>query len=108
MNALYKHVSKCDCCDTLLTRVAVPYMHVSNCAVLANNAQKLLGGYGFKGDLSLQCAGSVITNFYYQYSNQDELTQSQLLYDLLSELANEYFDSLSDAGIDWTYHPITL
>ena len=63
---------------------------------------------GFKGSLALQCAGETITNFFYQYVDSSDLAKSNLLYELLSDLAQAYFNDLSDEGIDWTYHPIEL
>ena len=108
MSKSYKYVSKCSCCDNQFTRVSVPFMNVFHCSELGEIARKVMVQQGFKGDLSLQCAGDTITNFFYQYVDSSDLAKSDLLYELLSELAYKYFNSLSDEGVDWTYHPIRL
>lgn len=83
-------------------------MHVVHCTELAEITRKAMVQHGFKGNLSLQCAGETITNFFYQYADSKDLAKSGLVYELLSDLAQAYFNDLSDEGIDWTYHPIEL
>ena len=83
-------------------------MHVVHNSTLGEIARKAMVQQGFKGKFSLQCAGDTITNFFYQYADSSDLAKSDLVYELLSDLAQAYFNDLSDEGIDWTYHPIKL
>lgn len=108
MSKSYQYVSKCSCCEDRFTRVSVPFMNIFHCSVLGEIARKAVVQQGFKGNLSLQCAGETITNFFYQYADSNDLAQSELLYELLSNLAQDYFNDLSDEGIDWTYQSIEL
>lgn len=108
MSKNYQYVSKCSCCEDCFTRVSIPFMNVFHCSVLGEVARKAMVQQGFKGSLSLQCAGETITNFFYQYADSVDIAKSDLLYELLSELAQAYFNELSDEGVDWTYHPIEL
>lgn len=86
----------------------MPYMHTSNLAALAIRARETLGKYHFTGSLSLQCAGEAITNFYYEYKDRIDLARNNLLVALLSNLAKEYFNEITDDGINWVYHSIEL
>lgn len=104
----YQYVSKCSCCEDRFTRVNVPFMNVFHCPTLAEVARKAMVQQGFKGSLALQCAGDTITNFFYQYSDSKDLAKSNILYKLLTDLAQDYFDALTDEAVDWTYHPIEL
>jgi hypothetical protein len=108
MSKSYQYVSKCSCCEDLFTRVSVPFMHVAHCSALGENARKAIAKQGFKGGLSLQCAGETIANFFYQYADSSELAKSVLLFESLSGIAKAYFNDLSDEGVDWTYYPIDL
>jgi hypothetical protein len=108
MSKSYQYVSKCSCCEDRFTRVSVPFMHVAHCSALGENARKAIAQQGFKGSLSLQCAGETITNFFYQYAGSSELAKSVLLHKSLSGIAKDYFNDLSDEGVDWTYYPIDL
>ena len=108
MTKSYQYVSKCSCCDDLFTRVSVPFIHVVHCSKLGEIARKAMIKDGFKGSLSLQCAGDTITNFYYQYEGNRDLAKSEYLYERLSELAKEYVNALPTDDIDWSYHPIAL
>lgn len=108
MTKSYQFVSKCSCCEVRFTRVSVPYMNVFHCSEIGKIAQKAMVQQGFKGNLSLQCAGDTITNFFYQYVDSNDIAKSDLLYQLLFNLAQDYFNALTDEGVDWTYHPIEL
>lgn len=108
MSKSYQYVSKCSCCEDRFTRVSVPFMHVAHCSALGENARKTIVQQGFKGSLVLQCAGDTITNFFYQYVDSSDMAKSELLYESLSDIAQAYFNDLSDEGVDWTYHPIEL
>lgn len=108
MSKSYQYVSKCSCCEDRFTRVNVPFMSAFHCSTLGEVARKAMVKQGFKGSLALQCAGETITSFIYQYADSSDLAKSELVYELLSDLAQAYFNDLSDEGIDWTYHPIEL
>ena len=108
MQKSYQYVSKCSCCEDRFTRVSVPYMNVGHCFELGEIARKVMVQHGFKGNLSLQCAGETITNFFYQYADSKDLAKSNLLYESLSDIGQAYFNNLSDEGVDWTYRPIEL
>jgi hypothetical protein len=108
MSKSYQYVSKCSCCEDRFTRVSVPFMHVTHCSALGEIARKAMVQQGFKGSLSLQCAGETITNFFYQYAGSSELAKKVLLYEAPSDIAHTYFNDLVDEGVDWTYHPIEL
>ena len=108
MSKNYRYVSKCSCCEDRFTRVSVPFMHVSHCYELGEITRKAMALQGFKGELFLQCAGETITNFFYKYQDSADMAKSEFLYELLSDLAQDYFNDLSDEGIDWTYHLIEL
>ena len=108
MSKSHQYVSKCSCCEDRFTRVSVPFMHVAHCSALGEIARKAMVQQGFKGSLALQCAGDTITNFFYQYVDSSDMAKSELLYESLSDIAQAYFNDLSDEGVDWTYHPIEL
>ena len=108
MSKSYQYVSKCSCCEDRFTRVSVPFMHVAHCSALGEIARKAIVQQGCKGSLALQCAGETITNFFYQYVDSNDMAKSDLLYESLSDIAQAYFNDLSDEGVDWTYHPIEL
>jgi hypothetical protein len=44
----------------------------------------------------------------YQYVDSSDMAKSDLLYESLSEIAQAYFNDLSDEGVDWIYYPIEL
>ena len=108
MSKSYLYVSKCSCCEDRFTRVSVPFMNASHCPTLGEIARQAVVQQGLKGNLSLQCAGDTITNFFYQYADLSDIAKSDLLYELLSDIAQAYFNDLSDEGVDWIYHPIEL
>lgn len=104
----YQYVSKCSCCEDRFTRVSVPFMHVAHCSTLGDIARKAMVQQGFKGGLSLQCAGEIITNFFYQYVDSSDMAKSSILYASLSDIAQAYFNTLADEGVDWIYYSIEL
>jgi hypothetical protein len=108
MSKSYQYVSKCSCCEDRFTRVSVPFMHIAHCSALGGITRKVMVQQGFKGSLALQCAGETITNFFYQYADSSDMAKSDILYESLSDIAQAYFNDLSNEGVDWTYHPIEI